>query len=150
MPLLWRLAMANPGFQPTGALSAALTIVHWVVQHNGKHPTTMDCKPSNGLMSFMTYYRRLPGSSFSAIISAAFDLASGISYHVSATKFRSCLAHGCERRFPYEGAHIGFCPQCRRRRWNVEDSWCDELTITGSKLRQLGMERVSVSELMTL
>ena len=144
--------MATTGFQPTGSLSAALTIVHWVQKH-GRPPTTMECKPSNGLMSFMTYYRRLPGSSFSAIVSAAFDLVStaytGVST-ASAIRMRTCLGHGCEQRFPYQGAHIGFCATCRRRRSGAEEEWYEASMVPPSQVRRMGVAEDMISELMAL
>lgn len=144
--------MGTTGFTATGSLSAALTIVAWVHTH-GRHPTTLECKPSNGLMSFMTYYRRLPGSTFSAIISAAFELTSGTyaSHTVSHTmRMRSCLGHGCEQRFPFQGAHIGFCPRCREKRTGVEDEWYEANTVSLKKLRMLGLDLGTVSDVMDL
>ena len=142
--------MSTTGFTATGSLSAALTIVAWVQRH-GRQPTTLECKPSNGLMSFMTYYRRLPGSTFSAIISAAFDLTSNMqtSAMVSHTiRMRTCLGHGCEQQFPFQGAHIGFCPRCRQKRAGVEDEWYETNTVSMKKLRSFGIDLESMSDLM--
>ncbi len=147
--------MATTGFPATGTYSAAITLVRWIQDH-GREPRPLECCTSNGLMSHRTYYRRIPGSSFSAIVSMAFALVSGMPVPcglsaVSATssvKMRTCLGHGCERQFPYQGPQIGFCPKCRRKRSGLEAEWWEEATVTRIQLRKLGLEREPETELM--
>ena len=147
--------MATPGFKPTSPFSAALTLVQWTQTH-GREPGWEDCKPPKpGLLSIMTYYRHLPGSTFSAVVSAAFDLVSSFgSYHGAGagtgTKMRTCLGHGCGARFPFQGAHIGFCSACRKKRTQIQDEWYEEQGLDGPRVRQLGIERIPLSDLMDL
>ena len=150
------IRMPAHGFPAVGMFSAALTLVHWIQKH-GREPRPLECTPKNGLMSHVTYYRHLPGSSFSAIISAAFCLVSGLplpllssASSAASVKMRTCLGHGCEKRFPFEGPHIGFCPKCRKRRLHTEDDWTDGAIISSRELRRLGMEQSTLSEMMEL
>ena len=140
--------MGTPGFQPTGAFSAALTIALWVKNHDGKHPTTLDCKPSNGLLSFMTYYRRLPGSSFSAIISAALAMVSAMPTSTTSLRMRHCLGPNCEASFPYEGSHIALCPRCRKHRAHAEDTPYETPWVTVHQLQRFGFSCLDDGDLI--
>jgi hypothetical protein len=141
--------MATTGFPATGTISAALTLVQWI-HHHGREPRPLECCVSNGLMSHRTYYLRIPGSNFSAIISTARELVShiltfpsnGVCQYglVSSVKMRLCLGHNCNTQFPYEGAHIGFCPKCRRKRSAIQNEYYEDGAIPGISLRRLGLD----------
>lgn len=145
--------MATPGFKPTSPLSAALTLVQWTATH-GREPSWEDCKPPKpGLLSIMTYHRHLPGSTFSAVVSAAFELVSSMGTYFLAPavpKMRTCLGHGCGTRFLFQGPHIGFCHTCRQKRRHLQEEWYDEQFVSGVQVRQLGIERIPLSDLMEL
>lgn len=107
------------GFPAVSPLSAAYVMVRWIARE-GREPRKGECSPKNGLLSYMTFYRVLPGEGFSAIVSHALELVplSSLLSAASAApvRLRNCLAPGCEARFPFEGPHTAFCQACRKRR----------------------------------
>ena len=96
--------MASP--IPISPLSAACMIVSWINAH-GTEPRKCDCHPTNGLLFWRTYLKKLPGDTFSAVVSYARDLVS----NAPPPRMQCCLGPDCHARFMYNGYH--FCPSCR-------------------------------------
>lgn len=96
--------MASP--VPISPLSAAFLLTSWIAAH-GCEPRKSDCSPDNGLLYWRTFLKKLPGDSFSAVISYARDLVSS----APKPRMQHCLGSDCVAVFCFNGYH--FCPACR-------------------------------------
>ena len=115
--------MPATGVPPISPYSAALTIVQWIQQH-GREPHKYECRPANGLLSYMTYYRHFHGAGFSAIVSHAIDVVATYQppfppqNNTPRTAVR-CLC--CDTFFASDSRAVRICRSCKQRqRYNEE------------------------------
>lgn len=145
--------MARPHL--TTPLSAALTLVSWI-QTNKRFPSPRECRASTVGIHWTTLYNVLPGSSFSAMVSAALDIAGMcltgkeepfLSPEIPQVKIRRCLGAHCDATFPDQGAHVRFCERCRKR---ISDSVVEEPDplVTRADMRRFGIGMADWDDIM--
>ena len=104
--------MGRHGFPPITPLSAAFTIVQWKQEH-ARPPQCKDCVGSGGLYWWNTYYKTFVCSTWSAVLSIAFDLISGQA--VLQRSMKRCLNYPeCQEWLPHENHSIRICQRCKR------------------------------------
>lgn len=121
---------------PMSQQSAAVTIWGWIQEH-GRAPNANECRTSNGLHWFQTYYKVFGMSNFSAQI---IPLVSSL---MSSMRMRRCLGYkadgtDCETMIPDEGRHIRHCGPCRTKQESMRFEYSIAMYTRSQSLYELG------------